>query len=1334
MATLVLGAVGTAIGGSIGGSILGVSAATIGGFVGSTIGSAVDSWIVSSLAPSQRIEGPRLDSLRITSSTEGAVLPRVYGRMRMGGNVIWATDFREQTNTTSQGGGKGGGGGKVTTTEYLYFASFAVALCEGPITGIGRIWADGKLLDTAGITWRWYPGDEVQTADPFIAAKMGAASTPAYRGTAYVVLEDLALANYGNRLPQLTFEVYRPLADTDTAEGLTRAIAFLPGTGEFAYATTGIRKGSDGSQTAENLTVLTDTTDMGVALDQLQASAPNVESLTLPVAWFGNDLRAGSCQIKPGVEVATKNTSPQTWRVNGVARVAAHLVSRTSDGRPAYGGTPADFAMLEAIREAKARGLRVTVSPIPLMDVPAGNTRPNPYSDTAAALGQPDYPWRGQITCSPAAGYAETVDKTATAAAQVAGFFGAATPAQFAVSGQSVSWTGAAGNWGLRRMVLHYAHLCAVAGGVDTFLIGSGMPGLTTIRSGDSTYPAVQALRALAADVRGILGPRTKISYAADWSEYFGHHPDDGNGDVHFHLDPLWADAAIDFVGINSFFPLSDWRDGFAHADGEGASTVGSSEPPNEGWPAIHDRIYLQSNIAGGECFDWRYQTEADRRDQIRTQISDPAHDKPWVFRPKDLRAWWSNAHYDRPGGIESGAPTAWGPQSKPIRFTALGCPAVDRGANQPSVARHLSPSGIVLPHASRGWRDDAIQRAYLEATYLWWDNTANNPVSSVFGGRMVDTSETTAWGWDARPYPFFPESAGVWSDSRNWRLGPWLTGRLGSVSLAALVRHLCLRAGLPASRIDVSGLWGAVEGYVISALEAPRASIGILARHFAFDAVETEGMIRFVMRGRGASQTLELDQLVPIGRDGEPLEKTRGQETELPQALKWQVARADEDYEAALVEARRITVIASRIASERFPMAVPPEEAERRCRRALMEAWTGRETAMFRLPPSRLALDPADVVTLIAGDRQTDFRLVSIGDAEARAIEAVRHDRSVYDLPSSVPRSAAPAMATIFGAPVAVILDLPQLRDELSAHQPLAAAHAAPWPGEMAVFRSPSDDGFTLLSSLTARARIGTLVANLSAGPASRFDLGNALTVDLLSGTLQSVTDLALFGGANVLAVETAQGIWEVLQAGTAELIAPGRYRLTRLLRGQRGTEFAMGNPTPAGARVIVLDEALTPLPISEGELGIPWNWRIGPASRPFTDETYVAQSFTPGGVGLRPFGVGHVTQPWLTGRVPGDITISWIRRSRALAADSWAAVEVPLGEETEAYLLEILNGAAVKRRFEISAQRVTYSAADQIMDWGGLLGPGDTLTIRIAQLSALYGVGASRTVTLHF
>jgi hypothetical protein len=148
-------------------------------------------------------------------------------------------------------------------------------------------------------------------------------------------------------------------------------------------------------------------------------------------------------------------------------------------------------------------------------------------------------------------------------------------------------------------MILHNAHLCAVAGGVDAFLIGTEMRSLTTIRS--SAFPAVTAFKALAADVKTILGTGTKVGCASGWSEYFGHQLGDGSGDVFFHLDPLWSDANIDFICIDNYMPISDWRDGFDHADAL------------QGWPAIHDRGYLQASIAGGEGFDWFYASAADR-------------------------------------------------------------------------------------------------------------------------------------------------------------------------------------------------------------------------------------------------------------------------------------------------------------------------------------------------------------------------------------------------------------------------------------------------------------------------------------------------------------------------------------------------------------------------------------------------------------------------------------------------------------------------------------------------------------------------------------------------
>ena len=164
--------------------------------------------------------------------------------------------------------------------------------------------------------------------------------------------------------------------------------------------------------------------------------------------------------------------------------------------------------------------------------------------------------------------------------------------------------------------------------------------------------------------------------------------------------------------------------------------------------------------------------------------------------------------------------------------------------------------------------------------------------------------------------------------------------------------------------------------------------------------------MIRFIMRGRASVATLSARRS-GRAREGDVLELTRGQETELPQALKWQVARADEDYEAALVEARRITVDTTRIASESFPMAVPPEEAERRCRRALMEAWVGRERRRSVCRP-RGSRSIRPTRPLAHDGRLVPLRLVSIADAEARGIEAVRQDRATYDLPPGDPRAAS--------------------------------------------------------------------------------------------------------------------------------------------------------------------------------------------------------------------------------------------------------------------------------------------------------------------------------------
>jgi hypothetical protein len=86
--------------------------------------------------------------------------------------------------------------------------------------------------------------------------------------------------------------------------------------------------------------------------------------------------------MRPGVEVSAKSTTPENWSDDGVARAAAHLVSRDDQGRPAYGGTPSNYAVVQAIREIKARGHRVTFYPFILMDVAPDNTLPDPTATT----------------------------------------------------------------------------------------------------------------------------------------------------------------------------------------------------------------------------------------------------------------------------------------------------------------------------------------------------------------------------------------------------------------------------------------------------------------------------------------------------------------------------------------------------------------------------------------------------------------------------------------------------------------------------------------------------------------------------------------------------------------------------------------------------------------------------------------------------------------------------------------------------------------------------------------------------------------------------------------
>jgi hypothetical protein len=124
---------------------LGLTAA--GGYLFGPLGAAAGALVGSFLfgsGSSGKVEGPRLGDLSVASSTYGGVIPVGFGTQKVAGAIIWADSIREQKSTKTEGGAIFGGGTKVV--EYRYFASFAVALGEGPAGAVTRIWAGDKLI------------------------------------------------------------------------------------------------------------------------------------------------------------------------------------------------------------------------------------------------------------------------------------------------------------------------------------------------------------------------------------------------------------------------------------------------------------------------------------------------------------------------------------------------------------------------------------------------------------------------------------------------------------------------------------------------------------------------------------------------------------------------------------------------------------------------------------------------------------------------------------------------------------------------------------------------------------------------------------------------------------------------------------------------------------------------------------------------------------------------------------------------------------------------------------------------------------------------------------
>ena len=1198
-------------------------AANAGAIATSVAVSAAVSIAQRALAPDQNVtrQGTRLENSQIVTSNEGSAVPELIGRNRIAGQVMWQTTFRESitTETDDVSSGKGGPSNTVTTETYNYHCSFAIGLCQSDGSArIGQMWADGKPLSMGRHTIRVYNGSPDQLPDPKIEAVEGAGNVPAYRGLCYILFDEMLLEEFGNRIPQITVEVinipdrYR---NENSMESTLRAVNIIPSTGEFQYGTREhlYEKPQSGETGVLNSNAFEDGSDFEVAMDQLQESVENISSASLVVSWFGTSLNAAECEVLPKLDRIGTNFIPSDWRVSDLVSddIVVNLQTGLTDSKFVpeleYGGTPSDISVREAMMEIKNRGLRAMFYPFILMDTPG-------------------YPWRGRVT-----GSATT-------------FTGTVQPSDFTGwNGSQVPYSGP-DEWSQRRMILHYAWLLKdIFTSGDVFLVGSEMVGL----SEDDNWGTL--LASIIADVRQILPAGVKISYASDWSEY--KMPS---------LASLWPSA--DFIGIDNYLPITDWRDG----------------------DEVYEPQHFIDGITSGEYWDYFYADDAGRLANDKRPITDPQ------FRQKDIRYWRDN---NQPG--------------KEIYFTEFGCAAVDKGGNQPNTFFDPKSDESRFPYFSDGRRNDYVQRLYTEAMLTHFAEDG-----------LVDPANMFVWTWDARPYPYFPSNTSIWDDGPNWERGHWLTGRLDSLSLDKVILAICEGSGLTEDQVDVTGvssIFTLVRGVMWSDLNSNRDVLQNILTTFHVDSYESDGKLVFSPKSMSDEVVIDSEDYLVNDPTAQSFSRPKVQASDLPQSTIVEFVDEHRNYQIAAVSGRRINTASSNVDRFSSLSIISTDYAQSLADALTHEKWVARDTLTFSLP---LGYKDLRCGNWFRDGRRYKILQLTFGDQID--VEAMVFNEGVYSTVEHATSTPIITSPVSIGRSMLVAAEIPLADEGIVNHwSPRILTRQEPWPGGVNLYLDDGSGGYTFNTRSTIPSILGELTEDLYSGPVSIWDHYNEMTVRLLDGnTLSSVSETSVLNGANTIAVQTTSGEWEIIQFVNATLNGDGTYTLSQLLRGQLGTEFYMGSPSVAGSKVFVVDYArMTQMSGTIGRLNLDVDARHGPIGFDVADARYTDTEITPRGVALRPYSPVHLSELY----DGNDIILTWVRRTR-FEGDGWDG-EVPLKEEFEQYSVDIFDGAAVVRTIQVdNATTLTYSEAQQIADFGAAQ---TSLTWRVYQISNNFGRG---------
>lgn len=538
---------------------------------------------------------------------------------------------------------------------------------------------------------------------------------------------------------------------------------------------------------------------------------------------------------------------------------------------------------------------------------------------------------------------------------------------------------------------------------------------------------------------------------------------------------------------------------------------------------------------------------------------------------------------------------------------------------------------------------------------------------------------------------------------------------------LSQIVSELCQLSNLTTSDIDVTSLSGNVIGYTIGRQSSIRSALQQLMTAFMFDAVESGGKIKFVPRGTSSILTIEEDNLAAHS-EGENLPDIitirRQQELELPKRVSITFINNDADYQAGYQYAARIVTDSVDEQTIELAIVMTNGQAAKIADTVLYGLWLARETHQFQVGIEYIALEPCDVITLQTDEAVYISRITSVefGAPGLLMLQGAAEDSAVYTSQVTAEdggggfeeQSLVPAGPTELR-----LLDIPILRavDNNSGFYMAASGYYDGWRGA-SVVQSADNAAWNQIKTFLVSSTMGVANTALGSGLTTIPDQASTVNVRLLKGELASITDDQLLAGGNIAVLGQ-----EILQFKNAVLQADGTYDLSYFLRGRFGTEWAVGSHALYEEFTVLTESTIQRMLVDENTIGAKRYYKA--VTLGSTVDASISKTFTYAGVCFKPYAAVHLKG---TRDTSNNLTITWIRRSRY--GGEWRDnVDVPLGETSENYEVDILNGSnVVVRTIAVTAQSASYSAAQQTTDG---LTPGNPVHIKIYQLSTTVGRG---------